>query len=90
MFVKQLFTFSALLMFVLTAFSSCDKQYTCSCDEKYIEKSSGNQLWETNSTRGITAKTKDDAKFQCRGYYETEQDYLNRWTVVQHYCSLND
>lgn len=86
--MKQLYTFSALLLFVMAAFSSCNKQYTCACDEKYVQKDNGKLVWETNSKRNITSKTSDDAKSQCRTYYTTEQYYLNRLVEVQHYCGI--
>lgn len=86
--MKQLLTFSALLLFVMAIFSSCNKQYTCSCDEKYKQKDNSVIVWETNSKRDVTAKTQDDAKSQCRPYYVTEQYYLNRLVEVEHTCGI--
>jgi hypothetical protein len=83
--VKKIYTLSVFALLAAAGLTSCQKDYTCSCDIKYVVN--GKVEATTTSRNNITATTEDNAKNDCK-YYETEEDYLGRMAVVQHYCGI--
>ena len=69
-------------------FASCQKNYTCTCDNKIVLEANGDTVKSTELKYSIRG-TQDDAEGECK-YYETYEDYLERPAVTYHYCGIEE
>jgi hypothetical protein len=82
--VKKIYSLATILL-ALVVFSSCKKEYECSCKVIYVVDGKQVNTVYTNNT--IRAVNEDDAEKQCV-YYEREEDYLTQKAIVQYNCGL--
>ena len=70
------------------AFSSCYKTHNCVCTIKTVTQDTKDTV-KTSSTHHTIKGTKTDADAACK-YYETEEDYLQRYAIVYHFCEIDE
>lgn len=86
--MRNILTLSAVMAFLLFAFSSCYKTHDCVCNIKTVTL----DTWDTvksTMTHYTIRGTKDDANAACK-YYETDNEYLNRPAYEYHFCEIVD
>ncbi len=86
--MKNNFTISAVVALAVLALSSCYKSHDCVCDVKTVPNDTKDTVKTVNTHHTIKG-TKDDAEDACK-YYETEETYLLRPSIVYHYCRIED
>lgn len=87
--MKRILTCSALLMFVVAGFTSCKKDYTCYCYNDYVDVTTKESRYHTDSKHTVEAVDKDEAKSECK-YYQTHTWYLQYEVYINHYCDITE
>lgn len=81
-------TLSAVVALSVLVLSSCYKAHDCVCDIKTVTQDTKDTVKSTTTHHTIKG-TKADADNACK-YYETEEDYLQRYSIVYHYCRIEE
>ncbi|OSZ78283.1 hypothetical protein CAP35_08480 [Chitinophagaceae bacterium IBVUCB1] len=82
--MKKIYSLATILL-ALVVFSSCKKEYECSCKVSYVVD--GQVVNKATSRNTIRSVNQEDAARQCV-YYERQEDYLGKKAVVQYDCDL--
>lgn len=86
--MKKVLSIAIIALIGITSFSSCKKDYTCSCTIKTVLRDGGKQVDETTASYTIR-ENEDNAKAACK-YYELEVTHSHRRAIEQHFCVVED
>lgn len=86
--MKNSFTTYAIAVLALLALSSCYKTHHCVCDVKTVPNDTKDTV-KSVMTHHTIKGPKEDAEDACK-YYETEEVYLLRPSIVYHYCGIDE
>ena len=86
--MKRILNIIAVALFGIAAFSSCKKDYTCSCTITTTTLSDNKEVDRTVRKHTIR-ENEDAAKAACK-YYELEVKHLKRPALEQHFCEIED
>lgn len=86
--MKRVLSIAAIALLGTAAFTSCKKDYTCSCTIKTITLSDNKEVDQT--VRKYTIRDNEDAAKDACKYYELEVKHLDRPAIEQHYCEIED
>ncbi|HEY9178004.1 MAG TPA: hypothetical protein VIN07_09950 [Flavipsychrobacter sp.] len=81
-------TLSAVIALSVLVLSSCYKTHDCVCDIKTVTQDTKDTVKSVRTHHTIKG-TKADADDACK-YYETEEDYLQRYAIIYHYCRIEE
>ena len=81
-------TLSAVIALSLLGLTSCYKTHHCVCDVKTVTQDNKDTV-DRDMTHHTIKGTKADADDACK-YYETEEDFLQRYAIVYHYCRIEE
>ncbi|MEZ5015745.1 MAG: hypothetical protein R2800_01730 [Flavipsychrobacter sp.] len=84
--MNRILIIPVIALICLVSFSSCKKNYTCSCIIKTVLKDDG-KVVDNSSARYTIRENEDNAKAACK-YYELEVKHLERRAIEQHFCSI--
>ncbi len=82
--MKKIYSLATVLI-ALVIFSSCKKEYECSCKITYVVD--GKVVNKATSRNTIRAVNEEDAGRQCV-YFEREENYAGQQAVARYDCDL--